>query len=139
MATDKMDKPRFEKPTYEMRHCECGAYRQAAIWSDGRQSWAGGCRACDTIERLNILLEGGIKVRRGSNATMDPERLKGQRDRAEAEVEILKKEVSTLTVERNNALTEVRRAQISAKAAQASAERVRQGCKFARAGGPDWN
>lgn len=122
----------------DMRQCDCGAYR-LAVNVDGGWQWAAGCRACDTIERLNVLLEGGVRVTRGSKTTMDPERLKKQRDRAEEEVETLKKEVARLTEERNEARIEVKRARSSAKAAQAQAERVRQGCHIARMAGPEWN
>ena len=110
---------------------------------DGEWRWAAGCRACDTIERLNILLEAGVRVTRSLKVTMDPERLKCQRDRAEQEIENLKKEVSRLTEERNKSIIEEKRARHSAKAAQAASERVREGCHMVNAGkivgGSEWN
>jgi len=140
MDTDKRPPCEVEQPIRkEMRQCECGGYRLAAVYKDGHHVWAAGCRACDTIERLNILLEAGVKVTRGSKATMDPRRLREQRDRAEEEIENLKKEVSRLTDERNAAQIEAKRARSSAKAAQAAAERMRQGCHIARMAGPEWN
>ena len=75
----------------KMRQCECGAYRKA-VRIDGEWKWAAGCRACDTIERLYILLEGGVKVyRRGHDR---PETLRKRLDAAEAEVERLKRQLT---------------------------------------------
>lgn len=119
----------------KMQQCECGAYR----FVDNNGEDAVGCRACITIERLNVLLEAGVRVIRSSKITMDPERLKCQRDRAEQEIENLKKEVSRLTEERNKSVIEEKRARYSAKVAQAASERVREGCHLAKAAGPDWN
>lgn len=126
-----------EKKT-QMRQCECGAYRLVARVND-EWVWAAGCRACDTIERLRILLEAGVKVTRGSKATMDPERLKRQRDRAEEEVETLKRELGRVTEERDEARIHLKRAQHSARAAKSAMERMREGCNLVHMAGPEWN
>lgn len=123
---------------YEMKQCECGAYRQA-VEIQGHWEWTAGCRACDKIKRLYILLEGGVKVF-SNGGTNDVDKLKKRVESAEREVERLKAEIGFLSDELLLARINEKRARSSARAAQASAERVRQGCRLAeRAGVKDWN
>ena len=106
-----------------MKRCKCGAYR-LAVEVNGELTWIVGCRACDTIARLNILLESGVRVTSGSGVTMDVERLKRQRDHAEEEIENLRGELVRVTDDRNEARLELMRTKHSA---QVAIERMRQG------------
>jgi hypothetical protein len=65
--------------------CECGAYR-LGYRKDDSIVWCAGCRACDKIK----MLEDGVRIRQGSDVTMDPENLLARAQREEAEVERLR-------------------------------------------------
>lgn len=74
-----------------MRQCDCGAYRLAEK-IDGQWRWQGGCRACDTIERLRILLDAGTRV----TTRESPSRLRERLERAEREADRLHAKVDEM-------------------------------------------
>lgn len=78
-----------------MRQCECGAYRLAKKVK-GEWVWAAGCRACDKIARLYVLLDGGVKV----ICKESPSRIREKLVRAEEEVDRLKRDIA-VTEERH--------------------------------------
>lgn len=75
-----------------MRQCECGAYRLAKK-VDGEWTWVAGCRACDKIARLYVLLDGGVKV----TTKESPSRLREKLVRAEDEADRLKSDIEAMT------------------------------------------
>ena len=76
---------------YVWQQCPgCGAYRYYKKLESGECVPVGGCRACDTIERLRDLLENNVVVRTGSLVTQDIENLQRRLALAEQEVERLK-------------------------------------------------
>jgi hypothetical protein len=96
----------------------------------GKWHWIAGCLACDTIERLNILLRGGVKI--VDNQSPEGIQMRKRIEKLEAEVESLQEELLRSRME-------TRRAEHSAMAARASAERVRESCRYATLAGDDWN
>ena len=104
------------------RQCECGAYR-ASTHKNGKWTWTFGCKACGTIERLNILLRGGVKI---------VDKHCGGKKELKAEIERLNEELLS-------ARMELKRARHSARAAQAATERIREGCRYATMAGDEWN
>ena len=69
--------------------CECLGYRKYVMRDSGRVP-IGGCGACDKIRSLQRLLDGGVRVRTGSDVTGDPDNLRRRLESAEEEVERLK-------------------------------------------------
>lgn len=114
---------------YKVRRCKCGATRLAVEDEQGNWKWVGGCLPCDRIERLEILLAGGVRVYSGSMAMNSPERMRRRIELAEKEIELLKQEKSRLEEDLRRARMEEKRARNSARVAHESAERVRQNCR----------
>lgn len=85
-----------------MRLCKCGAYRLASL-VDQKWTWQVGCKACDTIERLRILLDSGVRV-----TTRDsPSRLRERLRKAELETDRLHSQIQSMKREHSE---EVRKA-----------------------------
>lgn len=84
--------PGYPGATTGFSICACGAYRACLKDIDGQLHWVAGCRACDKIK----MLEDGVRIRQGSDVTMDPENLLARAQREEAEVERLRAGIQTV-------------------------------------------